>query len=249
MNAGRGRLAVVTASASGIGLVTATTLAREGWRVVMSDIDDTAGEAQAVKIGAAYRHCDLRRPDDIAALFEDLGTVHTLVNNGGLSGPVAPVVDMPLDAWQECFDVNITAQFLACKAALPGMIAAGQGVIVNMSSVAGVIGYPNRSPYAATKWAVRGFTATLAQEVADQGIRVNAILPGAVRGERMEAVIEAYAQKNAMTPAEAERHYLGRQARPAFIEPEEVAETILFLASDKARSITGQSIQVCGGFQ
>src|SRR5690606_17825700 len=125
---------------------------------------------------------------------------------------------------------------------IPDMIALGGGVIVNTSSVAGRIGMPNRAPYVASKWAVRGLTATLARELAPHNIRCNALLPGSVRGERIERVIKAYAEKNRISIPEAEAHYLQRQANRAYVEPEEVAATVLFLASDKAKSITGQFI-------
>jgi len=123
------------------------------------------------------------------------------------------------------------------------------GAIINMASVAAKIGYPNRAPYAASKRAVLGFTASLAREVAEHGIRVNAILPGSVRGERIMRVIRAYAQANGLSEADATAHYLRRQATGRLVEPEEIAAMVLHLASDAARSITGQFISIDGGFE
>lgn len=241
------KLAVVTASASGIGLVVAKALAADGWRVAMSDIDPR-GEAEAKKIGATFTRCDMGKPNEIKAMFAKLGPVALLVNNSGMAGPTLPVAELPVEDWQRVLDVNLTAHFVAAQCVIPGMIARGGGVIVNMSSVAGRIGQPNRSPYVASKWGVRGLTATLARELAPHNIRCNALLPGSVRGERIERVIKAYAEKNKISVAEAEAHYLKRQASHAYVEPEEIAATILFLASDRAKSINGQFIGLDGAF-
>jgi len=244
-----GRLVVITASAAGIGLVVARRLAADGWRVVMSDIDGARGAAEARALGAEFRTCDCGDPDQIAALFAGLGPVDLLVNNAGISGPTLPVAEIALAEWQRVLDVNLTGQFLAAQQALPGMIAARSGVIVNMSSVAGKLGWPNRAPYVASKWAILGLTATLAREVAAHGIRVNAILPGTVRGERIDRIVRGYAERDGMTNAAAEAALLAHQATNRFVEPEEIAATVVFLASDGAKSITGQFISVDGAFQ
>jgi NAD(P)-dependent dehydrogenase (short-subunit alcohol dehydrogenase family) len=241
--------ALVTAAASGIGLVVCRRLRQEGWEVVLSDLPSSDGAAKAAEIGARWIPCDLRDAAAVTRLVEEAGTCRLLVNNGGLAGPTLPVAETPVEAWEEVMAVNLTAPFVACRAMVPRMVAAGGGVIVNMASVAARIGYPDRSPYAASKWGLLGFTATLAREVGRQGVRVNAILPASVRGPRIESVVAAYAEKNGVERAAAEAHYLARQATGAFIEPEEIAATVLFLASDAARSITGQFIGVDGGFQ
>lgn len=243
------RRALVTASASGIGLVTVRRLRAAGWEVVLSDLPESEGAARAAECGAEWVPCDLRDAAQIAALAEAAGEVGLLVNNGGLAGPTLPVPEVPPEAWNEVVAVNLTAPFLLCRAVVPRMVAAGAGVIVNIASVAAKIGYPNRSPYAATKWGLLGLTATLAREVGAAGVRVNAILPGSVRGPRIAAVIAAYAEANRIPVEQAEAHYLRRQATGRFVEPEEIAETILFLASDAARSITGQFLGVDGGFE
>jgi len=242
-------VAVVTASASGIGLEIARVLVRDGYRTILSDIDIARGEAAAAELKAEFRACDVRDARQIEALFAGLGTIAVLVNNAGISGPTAALPQIKIEQWREVIDVNLTAMFLACRLVVPGMVAAGKGVIVNMSSVAGTIGYPNRSPYCASKWAVLGLTASLAREVGRAGVRVNAILPGTVRGPRIEGVIAEYAQKNTIGIAEAEQWYLARQATGAYIEPQEIAEMVSYLCTPKARSITGQFIGVNGGFE
>ncbi|MDW8397857.1 MAG: 3-oxoacyl-ACP reductase FabG [Acetobacteraceae bacterium] len=243
------RRALVTASASGIGLVTVRALRAAGWEVVLSDLPQSEGAARAAECGAEWVPCDLRDAAQIAALAEAAGDVGLLVNNGGLAGPTLPVAEMPPEAWNEVLAVNLTAPFLLCRALVPRMVAAGAGLVVNIASVAARIGYPNRSPYAASKWGLLGLTATLAREVGAAGVRVNAILPGSVRGPRIASVIAAYAEANGIPLEQAEAHYLRRQATGRFIEPEEIAGTILFLASDAARSITGQFLGVDGGFE
>ncbi|MEJ0071529.1 MAG: SDR family oxidoreductase [Pseudomonadota bacterium] len=243
------RLAVITASAAGIGLAIARRFVADGWRVVMSDVDAVRGAAEARTLGAEFRPCDCGDPRQIAALFAGLGTVSLLVNNAGISGPTLPVAEMPLAEWRRVLDINLTGQFVAAQQVLPGMIAARHGVIVNMSSVAGKLGWPNRAPYVASKWAILGLTATLAREVAEHGIRVNAILPGTVRGPRIDRVIRTYAERDGMTQEQAETTLLAHQATKRFIEPSEIADTVAFLASDGACSITGQFISVDGGFQ
>jgi NAD(P)-dependent dehydrogenase (short-subunit alcohol dehydrogenase family) len=242
-------IAVVTASASGIGLEIARTLRRDGYRVVVSDIDRERGAAVAQELQAEFRACDMREPSQIEALFEGLGPVEVLVNNAGIAGPTRPLPQISLAQWQEVIDVNLTAAFLTCRIVVPGMVAAGRGSIVNLSSVAGKIGYPDRSPYCASKWAVLGLTASLAREVGRHGVRVNAILPGTVRGPRIADVIAKYAHQNGISNEAAERHYLKRQATEAYVEPTEIAEMVSYLSSPRARSITGQFIGVDGGFE
>ena len=151
-------LAVVTASASGIGLKIAEALIRNGFRVVMSDIDGVRGAAEAARLGAVFRSCDVRDDAQLVALFEGLGTVSALVNNVGIAGPTAPVWELPVAAFREVVEVNLISHFRACQLAVPGMMAARAGAIVNLASVAGKIGFVNRSPYAASKWGVRGLT-------------------------------------------------------------------------------------------
>ncbi len=246
---GQQGIAIVTGGATGIGFEIARALRHDHYSVVLCDIDVAKGEAAAREISAEFRRCDMRKPADIEALFAGYDRVEVLVNNAGISGPTRPLHEINLQEWQEVIDVNLTAPFLACRCAVPGMVAAGRGSIINLSSVAGKIGYPDRSPYCASKWAVLGLTASLAREVGRHGVRVNAILPGTVRGPRITAVIERYAEQNGIAVAEAERHYLGRQATGAYIEPSEVAAMVSYLCSSAARSITGQFIGVDGGFE
>jgi NAD(P)-dependent dehydrogenase (short-subunit alcohol dehydrogenase family) len=242
------RRILITAAAAGIGAAIALRAAAQGYEVIVSDINDELGHPLARDNGFRYIHCDLASEAQIVALVKEAGTVDVLVNNGGTSGPTRPVSEISLAEWQAVFDVNLTAQFLACREMVPRMRAAGGGCIINMSSVAGRIGYPKRSPYSASKWGVLGLTASLAQELAKDRIRVNAVLPGAVRGARITDVIARHAAANSISPQESEAQYLSRQATGRFVEPTEIAAAVLYLASEVAASVTGQFLGIDGGW-
>ena len=243
------RLAVVTASASGIGLRIAEALVRDEFRVVMSDVDATTGAAEAARLGAVFRPCDVR--DDVAlqGLFADLGPVYALINNVGIAGPTEPAHEMAVAAFRDVMEINLTSHFRAAQLAIPGMIAAGAGVIVNLSSVAGRIGLPNRAPYTASKWGVLGLTRTLANELGRYNIRVNAVLPGAIGGARIEWVIDGVVAAEGIDRATAQAGILGRQAISRFIAPEEVANAVAFLVSDWAMTISGAFLDVNGCYE
>jgi NAD(P)-dependent dehydrogenase (short-subunit alcohol dehydrogenase family) len=241
--------ALITAAASGIGRATAKAALAAGYEVFVSDIDGDAGEQLAAETGIRFIRSDLAVERDIVNLIATIGRLDLLVNNGGVAGPTAPVTAISSEEWRRVIEINLTAQFVACREAVPLMAQGGGGTIINMASVAARIGYPNRSPYAASKWGVLGLTATLAREVGGMGIRVNAILPGAVSGPRIEAVISDFARLNDLNKEDAEGVYLRRHATGGFVAPQDIAAMIVFLASSAGRSITGQFICVDGGFQ
>jgi NAD(P)-dependent dehydrogenase (short-subunit alcohol dehydrogenase family) len=243
------RRMLVTAGASGIGAAIVRKGRQDGYEVVFSDIDVPAGEKLAAEIGASFIPCNLAKEDEIVAMIAKTGAVDLLVNNGGIAGPTAPVAELATDDWNLVFAINVTAPFIACREMVRLMRPRGHGVIVNMASVAAKIGHPNRAPYAASKRAVLGLTASLAREVGPDGIRVNAILPGAVSGERMDGVIARYAEANSMSVEAARKIYTARHANNRFVEAEEIAALTMFLASDAARSITSEFVSIDGGFE
>lgn len=244
------RRALIMAGASGIGAILAERAVAAGYAVTVSDRDHEAGDALAARTGCRFLPCDLGDEARISAVVETVGAVDLLVNNGGISGPTEPVATLDPTAWRQVLDINLTAQFLTCHAMVPLMLAAGKGgCIVNMSSVAARIGYPNRAAYAASKAGVLGLTAALAREVGPQGIRVNAVLPATTRGDRIERVFHDYAEANDLPLDAAEAAFLTRHATGRMVEPEDIADTILFLAGPAGRSITGQFIGVDGGFE
>ncbi len=243
------RVAVVTASATGIGLRIATVLVRDGFRVVMSDSNTAEGEAAAARLGAEFRPCDVRDDRQLQDLFAGLSPVYALINNVGVAGPTQPVQDMAVDDFRDVVEINLVSHFRATQLAVPGMIAAKAGVVVNLASVAGRIGLPNRSPYTATKWGVLGLTRTWANELGKHGIRVNAVLPGAVRGDRIERVIQGIVAAEGIDRATAEARLLNRQAISQFIEPEDVAEAVAYLVSDRAKTVSGAFLDVNGYYE
>lgn len=243
------RKALITAGAGGIGAAIALKAKADGYDVTISDIDDAAGEKLASEHGLTYIRCDLVDEAQVVALIDKVGRVDLLVNNGGISGPTTTVEDLATADWNKVFAVNVTATFIACREMVPLMKPAGGGVIVNIASVAAKIGYPNRAAYAASKRAVLGLTASLAREVGRDGIRVNAILPGTVRGARIDDVIARFAEANGLSIEEAQATYLKRHADGRFVEPEEIAALVLYLGSDAARSITSEFISIDGGFE
>jgi NAD(P)-dependent dehydrogenase (short-subunit alcohol dehydrogenase family) len=171
------------------------------------------------------------------------------VNNAGISGPTAPVEEMDPDAWEAVLRVNLTGTFNVTRLSIPYLRKSGSGVIVIMSSIGGRFGYPNRSPYATTKWGLIGLTKTLSIELGEAGIRVNTILPGPVEGPRLQHVFEGRAKATGKSIAEVTKEQLANQSIKRFVDPKDIAALALFLASDNARSISGQMLPIDGDSQ
>ncbi|MGI9601141.1 MAG: SDR family oxidoreductase [Acidimicrobiales bacterium] len=233
--------ALVTGGGSGIGAVIAESLRTEGAVVRVADIDADTRPDHLVDVG-----------DDtaVAAMFDtlqsELGGLDICVNNVGVKGPTGAVEDLDPAAFDDCVRINVGGTFRCTHHAVPLMKAAGGGVIINLSSTAGHHGYPLRSPYAAAKWAIEGLTATWAMELGPFGIRVNAICPGSVEGDRMVAVIAAEAEATGRTSAEVRAQYEDQVSMRRFVGADEVAATAVFLCTDAARSVNGQVISVDG---
>src|SRR6185437_14561953 len=187
------RRVLITAGGAGIGLEIAKAFAATGDKLYICDIDTQALAAASRSIpDAVVEPCDMSSRKEIDRMVpraaDALGGIDVLVNNAGVAGPTKPVDEMPPAEWDRTLAINITAMFDVSRLAIPHLKKSQAGVIVNLSSIAGRFGFANRSPYAATKWAVIGFTKTLAIELGEWGIRANAIAPGAVEGERIERV-------------------------------------------------------------
>jgi NAD(P)-dependent dehydrogenase (short-subunit alcohol dehydrogenase family) len=245
---------LVTGGASGIGWAIAIVLQEQGARVHLCDASSellTQALLQQPKMsGSVADVSDTQRVDRV---FDDvrqsLGGLDVLVNNAGIAGPTAAVEDIAPEDWSRTMAVNITGQFLCARRAVPFLKAAGGGSIINMSSAAGRLGYPLRTPYAASKWAVIGFTQSLAMELGPHAIRVNCLLPGIVEGERMRRVITARADAQGVSYDEMERQYLGQVSLRRMVTPADVAAMVLFLCSPAGRNISGQSLGVCGNVE
>jgi NAD(P)-dependent dehydrogenase (short-subunit alcohol dehydrogenase family) len=169
-----------------------------------------------------------------------------LINNAGVSGPTAPVEDITPDEWDQTMAVDINGQFYCVRRAVPLLKEAGGGLIINMSSAAGLFGFPNRTPYAAAKWAVIGFTKSLAMELGPHNIRVNAICPGIVEGERQDRVIAAKAAAEGRTAAEVRSQIVRQNSMRTFVSQQDIANMVLYLCSPAGSKISGQSLSIDG---
>jgi hypothetical protein len=248
-----GRIAVVTGAGTGIGRAIALRFAQEGARLVLAGRRAAPLEAVARETAGLPIVTDVANEESVAQLFAAcgarVGAPDILINNAGVTGPVAAAADLDMRDWDECVAINIRGVILCLKHAIRAMREAGKrGAIVNMSSLMGLKGYPQRSAYTATKFAVIGITQAVAQEVGRDGIRVNALCPGAVNGELMERVIAARARSEGRDPAEIiQRNYTDMAALRRWVEPEEVAAAALFLCTDDSSATTGESIKVDAG--
>jgi NAD(P)-dependent dehydrogenase (short-subunit alcohol dehydrogenase family) len=248
----KGLRVVVTAGAAGIGRAIARTFVEHGARAHICDVDESAlarfrSEAPAVGQTVA----DVSKLADVERLFEDamrsLGGLDVLVNNAGIAGPTANVEDIRPEDWDRCIAIDLNGMFYCTRKAMPLIKAAGGGSIINLSSIAGRFGFPMRTPYAAAKWAVVGFTQSLAAEAGPHQVRVNCIQPGIVEGERVDRIVAAKAQQLGVAPAEVLARMVEGVSLKTTVTAQDVANTALFLASEAGRHISGQAISVCGG--
>lgn len=241
-----GRRAIVTAGAGGVGLVIASQLASAGAEVFVGDV---SGPAVAELPSAIHGEVvDVADADAVQAWLgpiSDAG-VDILVNNAGITGPTALIENVSPEEWRRCVAVCLDAQFFTARSVVPVMKRAGGGVIVNIASTAGIMGMPNRAPYVAAKFGVVGLTKTLAMELGRDNIRVNAIAPGSIVGERMDRVVAAHATADGITEEQVAAMYREGVSMSRFVEPSEIADMVLYLASDRARSISGQVVGVDG---
>ena len=240
-----GRTAVVTGGCSGIGLATVRRFAEEGANVVIGDVDDAKGPGIAEEVGGTYVHVDVTDKEQVDALFKTAkhtyGSVDIAFNNAGISPPDDDsILDTDLEAWKRVQDVNLTSVYLCCKAALPYMLEQGKGSIINTASFVAVMGAAtSQISYSASKGGVLSMSRELGVQFAREGVRVNALCPGPVNTPLLRELF-------ASDPERAERRLvhvpLGR-----FAEPEEMANAVLFLASDESSFMTASTFLVDGG--
>ena len=241
---------IVTAGASGIGAGIVEKFLSEGALVHIADVDKSALETLAQRPGLTSSLCDVSNEQNVIDLFDaavdGMGGLTGLVNCAGIAGPTAAVEHIELAAWQACLGVNLDGAFLCCKQAVPHLKKAGAGSVINISSTAGMMGYPLRAPYASSKWALIGFTKTLAMELGPYGIRVNAICPGSVDGPRMDAVIAAESEQKGIDAQIIRDRYTADSSLRPFISIEDIANMAFFLASPEGARVSGQAIPVDG---
>lgn len=241
-----GRRAFITAGGDGMGRATAVAMHTLGAKVFTCDIDPKG--LKTLPEGIESWVCDVTDSGHLDEIFDQIlpGGLDILVNNAGVAGPTALVEDITDEEWRHCMAVGIDSQFFCARRAAPVFKKQKSGVIINLISSAGILGYPTRSPYAAAKWAVTGFTKTLAMELGPHNIRVNGIVPGNVNGDRMERVIAAHAKVDNLTTEQVRKMYALGTSMQCFVDPEEIADLIAFLCSDYGRHISGQIVGVDG---
>jgi NAD(P)-dependent dehydrogenase (short-subunit alcohol dehydrogenase family) len=249
--------AIVTGGGRGIGREIALALAREGANLVLAARDKQALDGVAHEINqldhrAIVLQTDVSNESQVAALAElarkEFQRIDILVNNAGVVGPTTPVAKLSKEDWDHVLAVNLTGAFLCSRAVIPQMMSQGSGSIINIASIAGKLAYALRAPYAASKWGMLGLSRTLAQELGPHNIRVNAICPGPVAGERMNAVIEGRAKELGRSTEDVERTYLEGTALQRMVDPAHVAAAVVFLSSKEGSSITGEAIDISCGF-
>ena len=250
----KGKVVVVTGASRGIGWRLVERFLSEGASVVacartaerLDTLKRASGDAPLEIVAA-----DAARPDDVAAVvaraIDAFGRIDILVNNAGAAGPTTPVESLSLEDWTETLNSNLTSAFLFVREAVPAMKAQGGGAVVNIGSMTGKKPLVFRAPYAAAKMGLIGLTRTLAEELGPHGIRVNTVCPGTVEGERLDEVLIEQADKRGMTLAAITDYARGMSPLKTFVSADDVAELVLFLASDRSRHMTGQDINISAG--
>lgn len=242
---------LVTAGANGIGRAIVEAFVREGARVHTCDVDENALQALRTSHPAITSSvCDVAKRDQVTALFADaikaLGGLDCLVNNAGIAGPTGRIEDINPEDWDRCLEIDLTGQFNCARLAIPHLRKSNNASMMNVSSLAGKTGFAMRAPYAAAKWGVIGFTKSAAIELGPDGIRVNALLPGLVAGDRQRRVLEAKSQARGISFKQMEAMAFSYTSIKEYVTPEQLADLVVFTASPRGRTISGQSLAVCG---
>jgi NAD(P)-dependent dehydrogenase (short-subunit alcohol dehydrogenase family) len=249
--------AIVTGGGRGIGKTIALALASEGADVLVSGrqsdvLEATVAEIENLGRRGVFTVTDVAQDIEVLEMvrtgIEKLGRIDILINNAGIVGPTAPVSNISRAEWDEVMAVNLTGAFLCARAVIPHMIERRSGRIINISSIAGKLGYALRSPYAASKWAMLGLSRTLALELGPHNIQVNAICPGPTAGDRMTRVIAGRANELGRSVEDVEREYVQGTALKRMVDADHVAATVVFFCSAEGASITGEAINVSAGY-
>jgi NAD(P)-dependent dehydrogenase (short-subunit alcohol dehydrogenase family) len=217
--------------------------------VYVSDVDLAALEA-LTRTDAALAHgvCDVADRTQVqrmfAAALDHLGGLDVLVNNAGIAGPTAPCEAVPPDEWDRTLAVNITGQFNCARVAIPHLRKSANASIINLSSAAGRFGFPMRTPYAASKWGVIGFTKSLSIELGGDGIRVNAICPGSVAGPRIDHVFASKAKARGVDPSVVREEAVAKTSLHRLVSADDIANAILFLCSPAGANISGHALPI-----
>lgn len=245
---------IISAAADGIGWSIAQACMSNGALVYLTDKNNEALENiskhDLYEKQLFLDRVDTKNTQEVENYFikikDKLNSIDALINNVGIAGPTGKLEDLDIKDWQETIDININSYFYYSKHSIPLLKNRKGGSIINLSSTAGLFGFPLRSPYAASKWAVIGITKTLAMELGKFNIRVNAICPGSVSGERMKNVIAAKAKSLGVSEEKVKQDYESYVSMGTFVDKKDIANMVVFLLSENANKITGQVMTVDG---
>ena len=245
---------IISAAADGIGWTIAKACMENGAIVYISDKNnetlDKISQHELFEKQFYIQNVNTNNVDEVEDYFSKLknkiDNIEALINNVGIAGPTGKLENLSISDWKETIDVNINSHFYYTKLSIPLLKKNNDGSIINLSSTAGLFGFPLRSPYSASKWALIGLTKTLAMELGEYNIRVNAICPGSVSGDRMKRVIEAKSKSLEMSEESLKKDYESMVSLKSFVEKEDIANMAIFLLSNEARNITGQVMAVDG---
>ena len=245
------KVILITGAATGIGSSIAKSYIDEGHNVHICDYDaKRLQEFLDKNPNVTGNLADVSNPDDVKYTFNIINDLYNklniLINNAGISGESALTENISIEGWQQTINTNLNGMFYVTKLAIPLLKENKSSSIINMSSTAGLLGVPMRSPYAASKWAVIGFTKTTAMELGPYGVNVNAICPGCVDGDRIERVINADARESGNTPDQIRDVYLRQSSMRKFMSKKDIADMVLFLTSSSGSKISGQAIAIDG---
>ena len=245
------RRVVITGGASGLGRMMAQKFSSKGDRLAICDVSRVHIDALKQEMPEALCiECNVTHEVQMQGFFEkvhtEFGGVDILLSNAGTGGPAGPLETLGFSDWRDCLSVNLDGAFLSCRWAGEQMRAQESGLILIISSTSGLFGVPNRAPYVTAKWGLIGLMKTLAMELGPAGVRVNAICPGSVEGDRMERVLDMESAALGQDRATVQAQYTQGVSLRKFMSPKDIAEMAFFLASDAAQNVTGQAISVDG---
>ena len=245
---------IISAAADGIGWSIAQSCMLNGAIVYITDINNEAldkiSKHNLYKKQLFFEKVDASNAKEVENYFNNIKTkvnnIDALINNVGIAGPTGKIEDLNINDWKKTIDININSHFYFTKFSIPLLKNNNGGSIINLSSTAGLFGFPLRSPYATSKWAIIGMTKTLAMELGENNIRVNAICPGAVAGDRMKRVIKAKAQSLGVKEESLQKDYESMVSLKSFVDKKDIANMVVFLLSEEAQKISGQVMSVDG---
>lgn len=243
---------IISAAADGIGWSITSSFLDQGYSVYASDINqnkiDELNEHPLINKRLFVDNVDAADANSVKNYFESikLSSIDALINNIGIAGPTGTMEDISVEEWNQTIETNLNSHFYFTKNAIPLLKKNKGGSIVNLSSTGGIFGFPLRTPYAASKWAIIGITKSLAMELGEFNIRVNAICPGSVSGERMDRVIKAKAKSLEINENELREDFEDMVSLKTFVDKEDIANMAVFLLSDQAHRISGQIMTVDG---